>query len=358
MRLLRWFIIGAVLALLLLSSIVALCIYEYQRSGPLTEAKTLVIAPGSSFRSIAKQLAEEGIIRDPLSYQAIVYVRKEAARFKAGEYLFVPAISPEQITNMLVQGKSITHSITVPEGKISADIVALLTAEPVLTGDVPLPLPEGSVLPETYFFLRGETRAQVLARMKEAHVSLLREQWPARAPNLPFSTPLEAITLASIVEKETGATDERARVAAVFINRLRLGMPLQSDPTTLYGMYQQSGVMSQQLSRANLAQANPYNTYQIQGLPPGPICHPGRAALQAVLHPAETRELYFVANGKGGHRFAETLAQHNRHVARYRQTMREEAAGTAPTEVKRVDTPSPDVNLPQGKSSEGREKEN
>lgn len=314
---------------LLTGGLAGFAIHDYTRPGPLTEEKILVIAPGTSFRAIVRQFAEQGVIRYPLAYQAIVALRGDQARFKAGEYRFSPGMSPAQVTEVLVQGKSITHSLTFPEGRLSAEVKSLLQAEEVLTGDVPQDLPEGSLLPETYFFLRGESRSGVVDRMREAMRTTLTELWAKRRDGLPLKTPQEALILASIVEKETGVSDERGRVAAVFINRLRAGMPLQSDPTTIYGIYRQTGVLKQVLSRADLAQENAYNTYKISGLPPEPICHPGRASLEAVLNPPETRELYFVADGQGGHRFATTLDEHITNVARYRAMLRQQRA-TAP----------------------------
>lgn len=340
MRLIKALLLLLILSLLAGGGLFAYAIYEYRSPGPLAEEKILVIAPGLSFRAITVTLEQEGILRHRLLYQGIVALRGDQRRFKAGEYRFAPHLSPEQVTDILVKGKSITHSVTFPEGRISADVRGLLHAEPVLTGDVPADIPEGSLLPETYFFLRGETRAAVLRRMREAMDEALAALWDARTPDLPLRTPQEALILASIVEKETGVADERGRVAAVFINRLRAGMPLQSDPTTLYGIYRATGVMRQGLSRADLAAQTPYNTYTIPGLPPGPICHPGRASLQAVLNPPATNELYFVADGQGGHRFASTLAEHNQNVARYRVAMR------------RKQSSAPDANLPQPTPSE------
>jgi UPF0755 protein len=321
------FIVGIILAgILLCGGLAGFAIYDYAQPGPLVEEKILVIAPGTSFRAITRQLSEQRIIRYPLAYQAIVALRADQTRFKAGEYRFTPGMSPAQVTEVLVQGKSITHSLTFPEGRLSAEVKTLLMAEEVLTGDVPQEIPEGSLLPETYFFLRGETRVAVVNRMREAMRSTLADLWARRQDGLPFETPEEALTLASIVEKETGVSDERGRVAAVFINRLRAGMPLQSDPTTIYGIYRQTGVLKQALSRVDLAGQNAYNTYQISGLPPSPICHPGRASLEAVMHPPQTEELYFVADGQGGHRFAATLDEHNRNVMRYRALLRQQRA--------------------------------
>jgi UPF0755 protein len=330
MRLIRLCLVLLALGLVLAGLVVGYAWHDYRQPGPLSEEKILLIDAGTSFRQIVRQLEEGGVVRHPSLYQLGVALRGDQARFKAGEYRFTPGMTPEEVTAILVSGKSIPHSVTVPEGRVSADIRAVLLAEEALRGEVPDDLPEGTLLPETYFFLRGETRAAVVQRMREAMTRTLEALWDARAPDLPLATPQEALTLASIVEKETGVADERGRVAAVFLNRLRAGMPLQSDPTTIYGLYRQTGMLKQALSRADLATENPYNTYTIPGLPPGPICHPGKASLQAVLQPPQTNELYFVADGQGGHRFAATLAEHNRNVARYRAAQRAASAPDAP----------------------------
>jgi UPF0755 protein len=329
-RVVRVLLVLSLVACAVAAALAAYVWRDYAKPGPLAHDVVLVIEPGTPFRGIVAQLSDAGVLRYPLAYQAIVALRGEQARFKAGEYRFGTGIRPVEVTHLLVEGKSITHSLTVPEGRLSADIRALLEAETALTGDVPEPLPEGSLLPETYFFLRHETRAAVVDRMRRALQRTLSALWESRQPGLPLASPDEALILASIVEKETGVADERGRVAAVFINRLRAGMPLQSDPTTLYGIYHRTGIMKQVLSRQELTVEDPFNTYAIRGLPPSPICHPGRASLEAVLQPPATRELYFVADGAGGHRFAETLAEHNRNVVAYRMIRRRESSSAQP----------------------------
>jgi UPF0755 protein len=227
--------------------------------------------------------------------------------------------------DMLVAHKTIEHRITIAEGLTSDAAVALLTADPVLIGPVPV-VPEGSLLPETYLFERGTTRAELLARIHKAQETLLAQLWPKRKAGLPFTSQEDALKLASIVEKETSIASERPRIAAVFINRLQDGMRLESDPTIIYGLTK--GVpLGHPLRQSELATPNPYSTYQIVGLPPTPISNPGRDAIAAVLNPPDSQELYFVANGTGGHVFAKTIAEHQKNVAQWRKLEQQQSAG-------------------------------
>jgi UPF0755 protein len=226
---------------------------------------------------------------------------------------------------MLVRGKVVEHRITIAEGLTADAALAIVNADTVLTGDVVPAPPEGSLLPETYLFRRGTTRSELLARMHKAQETLLAELWPKRKAGLPLQSPEEALKLASIVEKETGVASERPRIAAIFVNRLKSGMKLESDPTIIYGLTK--GVpLGHPLRQSELAQANPFSTYQISGLPPTPICNPGRDAIVAVLNPPDSDDLFFVADGGGRHVFAKTAAEHLRNVAKLRQFEREQAA--------------------------------
>jgi UPF0755 protein len=290
----------------------------YAAPGPLTAAKTVLIAPSLGFRGIARVLAQEGVIGQPLLYMLRVLLAQQHAALQAGEYAFLPGIAPQAVTQKLTQGEVVRHSLTIPAGVVSDDIRALLAQESLLTGDLPDTIAEGALLPETYFFRRGDSRTKVLARMQAQMQAALDNAWKARKPDVPLHTPQEALILASIVEKETGLPQERGRVAAVFLNRLRLGMKLQADPTTVYGIFRASGERKSGLTKRDLASDSPYNTYLIPGLPPGPITHPSQAAIEAVLNPPESAELYFVATGTGGHVFATTLDEHQRNVAAYR----------------------------------------
>ena len=290
----------------------------YVAPGPLTEAITVTIEPGTGVQAIAQGLAHAGVLRQPLLYLAVVLAAHPRAVLQAGEYAFPPGIAPQAVTAKLTQGAVVIHRITIPEGLTTADILALLRQEPRLTGALPDALAEGTLLPATYFFQRGDSRAQVLVHMQAHMQAVVDKAWQARLPEVPLRTPHDAVTLASIVEKETGHPEERGRVAAVFLNRLRRGMKLQADATTLYALARARGERPQVLSRDDLAIASPYNTYVMPGLPPGPIAHPGKAALEAVLQPPKTEELYFVATGTGRHVFAATLDEHRRNVAQYR----------------------------------------
>jgi UPF0755 protein len=303
-------------------------LHEFDAPGPAAAEgapETVVALPmGTGLNQVAAILEKQGVVRDGLIFRAGVMVNRKAAALKAGEYAIPSRASPAQIMAILVEGKSIVHKVTLPEGLTSAMIVDLVRNDPVLVGEVTEIPPEGSLLPETYIFDRGTTRAALLKRMRDDHARVLDELWAARAPNLPFATKNEAVTLASIVEKETGVAQERPRVAAVFVNRLRKGMKLQSDPTIIYGLTK--GVpLGRGIRQSELDKATPYNTYVITGLPPTPIANPGKASLAAVLNPAQTEDLFFVADGTGGHAFAATVAEHEKNVQKWREIERQRA---------------------------------
>jgi len=285
--------------------------------GPLSADK-IVIVRGST-GDVVDQLEREGVTDKGFLLSLYWQLTGKGSQIKGGEYLFRKEVSLEQITDTLIEGKSILHSVTIPEGRTSEEIAEILRNDPDLAGDIKAVPKEGTLLPETYKFARGMTRSQMLDHMAQDQQKLIRDIWAKRAPDLPISSPLDLVTLASIVEKETGKADERPRVAAVFINRLRAKMPLQSDPTVVYGLVGGKGSLGHGILKTELQQATPYNTYLIPGLPIGPITNPGRAALEAVANPSQTRELYFVADGTGGHVFAETLEQHQKNVLKWRQ---------------------------------------
>lgn len=299
---------------------------EATRPGPLAQSAVILLKPGTSVAGIATELRYAGAIRNEKVFVAAVRIRDEAAGLKAGEYEIPAGASIVDIIDLLVEGKSTLHRLTAPEGKTTKQILALIAADDVLEGDITLSPGEGDLLPETYAFMRGETRDGLIADMMKAQDEVMAELWDKRANDLPFSSQAEAITLASIVEKETAVADERARIAAVFVNRLRRGMRLQSDPTIIYGLTG-GEPLGRGLRQSELEQATPYNTYIIVGLPPTPIANPGRAAIEAVLNPADTDDLFFVADGSGGHAFAPTLEEHNRNVARWRRIERQQQEG-------------------------------
>ncbi|MFN4087673.1 MAG: endolytic transglycosylase MltG [Alphaproteobacteria bacterium] len=295
--------------------------HQYTAPGPLPADRNVVVERGQGTRSIAESLAEAGVIREPLLFLAALRLRDEQGRVKAGEYAFPSGISVEAVIDKMVAGDTVVRRITVAEGLTVTEALRRVVDAEGLTGDPP-EVPEGRLLPDTYHYVWGESREAVVGRMQRAMDAALQRVWERRPDDLPIATPEELLTLASIVEKETGVADERARVAAVFVNRLRRGMKLQSDPTVIYAMTRGKHPQERPLTRDDLQTADPYNTYHVAGLPPGPIASPGLAALEAVVAPADTDELYFVADGTGGHAFARTLAEHNRNVLNWRRLQR------------------------------------
>ncbi|MDA0219296.1 MAG: endolytic transglycosylase MltG [Proteobacteria bacterium] len=286
--------------------------------GPLEEPATVIVPSGSGLQIIADELRAQGVIDSPMVLMLRARWLGQAHRFKAGEYAFELGISVDGVIDQMVAGRTVIHRITLPEGWTSAQLADLIAANDILTGELASVPPEGSLLPETYHFERNEDRNALIARMTAAMDATLAELWAGRADDLPLDSPEQALVLASIVEKETGIASERPHIAGVFINRLDRGMPLQSDPTVIYALTLGEAPLDRLLTRADLKTDSPYNTYVVPGLPPGPIANPGRDAIAAVLQPLETKDLYFVADGTGGHAFAETLAQHNRNVAAWR----------------------------------------
>ena len=295
---------------------------QFQSPGPLKEEVAVVVPRGAGLVTIGADLAAAGVISDADTFVLGVRLFADATALQAGEYAFAPGSSMQEVAALIASGRTVVHRLTVPEGLSSLEVVALLEAAEPLAGEIGEIPPEGALLPETYHFHRGDTREAVLTRMRQSMTEALTEVWDRRSEDLPLQSPEEALVLASIIEKETGVDGERALVAGVFVNRLKKGMPLQSDPTVVFGITEGKAPLGRALTRNDLAQATPYNTYQIGGLPPGPIANPGRAALEAAVQPAETDYFYFVAAGDGGHAFAKTLAEHNRNVAKWRKHLR------------------------------------
>ena len=303
---------------------------QFERPSPLDQARTISVDRGASLSLIAEQLQRDGIISSKWLFVAGVWMNQQQGNMKAGEYLIPARASMYDIMEAMVTGRGILYAIAIPEGLTSQQIADRLGSEDILVGDMAATPPEGSLLPETYKFTRGDTRESIIARMGRERDRVLADVWARRAPDLPVATPDELVVLASIVEKETALADERSRVAAVFINRLRLNMRLQSDPTVIYGLFKGAGKPSGfALSRADLENQSPYNTYVVNGLPPAPIANPGRASLEAVANPSRTRDLFFVADGSGGHAFAETYEEHLRNVARWREVNANSGAAAA-----------------------------
>jgi UPF0755 protein len=292
---------------------------KMREAGPLTSDKVVYIAPGTDAPDIISTLEREGVIDSPVLLNLELLMEGARSRLKAGEYLFHQGASMREVLDTLVNGRQILHSVTVPEGLTSQQIVERLRSSDVLVGDVKEIPPEGSLLPETYKVARGTSVNDLIRKMQDAEKKMLDQVWARRNADLPLRSPYELLTLASIVEKETGKADERPRVAGVFVNRLQKRMRLQSDPTIVYGLVGGRGTLGRGILRSEVDKWTPYNTYAVDGLPPGPIANPGRAALEAVANPSRTQELYFVADGTGGHVFASSLDEHYKNVARWRQ---------------------------------------
>ncbi|MCP3368977.1 endolytic transglycosylase MltG [Bradyrhizobium cajani] len=315
---------NAIITLLLIAMLGAGGVYYYGRQvleapGPLREDKIVNIPQRAGKRDIAETLNREGVTDvNPWVFIASVAALKASSDLKPGEYAFQKNASLRDVIATIVEGKVVQHAVTIPEGLTSEQIVARLSDNDIFTGSVRELPREGTLLPETYKFPRGTTREQVIQRMQQAHKRVLAEIWERRSQDIPVKTPEQLVTLASIVEKETGKPDERSRVAAVFVNRLKQKIKLQSDPTIIYGLVGGKGTLGRPIKRSEITQPSPYNTYVIEGLPPGPISNPGRASLEAAANPARTRDLYFVADGTGGHAFTETYDAHQKNVAKLR----------------------------------------
>jgi UPF0755 protein len=296
---------------------------KFDQTGALDESRPLTIERGTDVAAIGDMLQRSGVISSKWIFVGGVWFNGEQSNLKAGEYLIPARASMREIMDLMVSGRGILYSITIPEGLTSKQIVERLRGDDILTGEITELPPEGSLLPETYKFSRGDTRQNVLNRMRRERDRIVTDVWARRASDLPVSSVDELVVLASVVEKETSLADERSRVAAVFINRLKLNMRLQSDPTVIFALFGSDGKPNDfVLSRADLDTPSPFNTYVSDGLPPSPIANPGRASLEAVANPSRTRDLFFVADGSGGHAFAETYEEHLRNVARWREINR------------------------------------
>ncbi len=315
---------------------------QMRASGPLEGDRVVLIAPRTEVYEIISQLEREGVIENRLLLNLALLAEGNWSKIKAGEYLFKQNASLREVIDTLVSGREILHSITIPEGLTSEQIIQRIRDFDLLSGDVREIPKEGTLLPETYRVARGMSRNDLIRKMQDDQKRVLDQVWARRSADIPLRSPTELLILASIVEKETGRADERPRVAGVFINRLTRRMRLQSDPTIVYGLVGGKGTLGRGILRAEVERPTPYNTYQIEGLPPGPIANPGRAALEAVANPSRTKEFYFVADGTGGHAFAETLEQHNRNVVRWRMIEREnKAQQTVPASVDRFQPDAP-----------------
>ena len=324
----RRFVLRLFLTLVVAAAVAAAGAWFYvqnalQSPGPLAAQHVVVVQKGSGSGQIGALLEREGVIVDDLLFRIALRLDGDTRSLKAGEYEFSAGVSVLGAIEQMRAGRTVIRRFTVPEGLTVAEVLKLVREVEGLEGNITLRPGEGTLLPETYHFSLGDSRDSVVQRMRQAMTEALDAAWAKRQPDLPLVSKEEALTLASIVEKETGVPEERPRVAAVFINRLRRGMRLESDPTIIYGITKGSGPLDRTLTRTDVQTPSAYNTYSIAGLPPGPIANPGRAAIEATLNPIETRDLFFVADGSGGHAFAETLEQHNRNVANWRRVQRE-----------------------------------
>ena len=315
-------IVGVIAAVIGLKSLES----TYTDPGPLTEEVTFVVPSGAGLGRITDALVEQGVVSNGWVFTLAARRQGVAQSMKAGEYLIPAGASMEQVLDLISGGKAILHRVTVAEGLTSRQVVEILRDTEVLMGEIDEIPPEGALAPETYFVQRGETRQAVLDRMIIAQAEILKREWDARAPDLPYDKPFDALILASIIEKETGVGGERAEVAGVFVNRLRRGMRLQSDPTIIYGLTQGEPLVDSSgerrgIRRSEISKETPYNTYVIDGLPPTPIANPGPTAIAAALNPAETENLFFVAtcDGDGSHGFSKTLREHERKVRELRK---------------------------------------
>jgi UPF0755 protein len=315
---------NAIITILLIAMIGTGVGYYYGKQkieapGPLQEDKVVNIPARAGMTDIADTLQREGVIdSNRWAFIGAVIALKARSELKPGEYSFQKNASLRDVIGTIVDGKVVQHAVTIPEGLTSEQIVDRLSDNDIFIGSVREIPREGTLLPETYKFPRGTPRDQVIARMQQSQKRVLAEIWERRNPDIPVKTPEQLVTLASIIEKETGKADERSRVAAVYVNRLRQKMKMQSDPTIIYGLVGGKGTLGRPIKRSEITQPSPYNTYVIDGLPPGPIANPGRASLEAAANPARTRDLFFVADGTGGHAFTETYDQHQKNVAKLR----------------------------------------
>jgi len=321
LRFFAWLFGTVFLLVLLVAGGVYVACQHFVGPGPSRATITVVIPRGSHLGSIGDRLEQAGVVENGQIFALGTRLLGNGRPLQAGEYEFAGAISARAVMLQMIEGRTVKRRLTIPEGLTVPEIVALVRQAEGLEGDLPdtAKLSEGSLLPETYFYSWGDSRSGMVERMQGAMEKMLAELWADRAAKLPLAAPLDAVTLASIVEKETAVPDERPRVAAVFYNRLARNMKLQSDPTVIYALTEGKAPLGRPLAHADLDVASPYNTYAAPGLPPGPIANPGRASLLAVLHPLTTQELYFVADGSGGHAFATTIDEHNRNVAKWRK---------------------------------------
>lgn len=309
------------LLILLMGSAATVFLYDYAINQPLkiSEDTLFLVNKGDSLNKIAQSLQDKKLVNDKYIFILFSKINRIYPQIKAGEYLFNGEFSIKQTAEKLSSGKVYLRKVTFPEGLTSTEIAKILHKENFLSKDEFAVPDEGSILPETYTYMRGDSPEKIIKQAQKAMQNVLEQAWQERDQNLPLQSKEELLILASIVEKETGIGMERAQVASVFVNRLRLGMLLQTDPTVIYALTNGKEDLNRPLTRKDLSIDSPYNTYKYAGLPPTPICNPGKDAIYAAAHPSETPYLYFVASGNGGHNFAATLSEHNENVRKWRE---------------------------------------
>jgi UPF0755 protein len=310
---------AVICSVILILLTVAWMAYYFNASGPLVQERQVIIKRGTSIKNISLLLAEEGVISHPYIFSTILYFSKLGRKLKPGEYIFSPWASPMRIYQKLAAGDTVVHRLTIPEGLMTSQILELIRQAPYLEGELTEEVPEGALLPETYVCNYGDGRNDIVKRMQKAMEHTIDELWEKRTVGDLVKDKEQAIIIASIIEKETRLEAERKRVAAVFINRLKKNMKLQMDPTVIYAITKGKSVLDRSLSQKDLEIDDPYNTYKYVGLPPGPITNPGKAAIEAALNPEATEDIYFVADGTGGHKFAKTLQEHQKNVKQWRK---------------------------------------
>nr|WP_210270173.1 endolytic transglycosylase MltG [Brucella intermedia] len=305
---------------------------QFDARGPLAAETTFLVKRGAGIAEVSNSLENREIVSDARIFRYGMRTLGHENDLKAGEYAIPAGATMRDVMNILISGKSIMYPLTIPEGLTVKQIFDRISVDPILVGDMPKDMPpEGSLFTDTLNFTRGTTRSEIIDRMIASQKKLVDEAWAKRNPDLPVKDKNEFVTLASIVEKETGIASERPHVASVFVNRLKKGMRIQSDPTIIYGLFGGAGKPSDRpIFKSDIEKPTPYNTYVINGLPPTPIANPGKAALEAVANPLDTEDLYFVADGTGGHVFSKTLQEHNANVRKWRSVEQQRNSGNAP----------------------------